>query len=140
MTKTPIKPALYGFLIDPQAQQISRIEMPADSRGNLDTMYQVIGCELVEVAYINDQRDGVFVDEEGLLKPQQYFFFIEGGHQPLAGRGVVLGCDEEGETVAPTVTLDWLRAHTAFVHRLGHGLTAISSPAEMQQKVAGFFP
>ena len=139
MTKSPIQGAVYGFLIDPQAQKISRIEMPADLRGNLDTMYQVIGCELVEVAYINDQRDGVFVDEEGLLKPQKYFFFIEGGHQPLAGRGIVLGCDEEGETIAPTVTLDWLRANVSFIERIASGITAITSPTGVRSDVIESF-
>jgi hypothetical protein len=140
MTKSPIKKPLYGFLIDPRAQNITRIEMPADSRGNLDAMYKAIGCSLVEVVYINGERDGVFVDEEGLLKMPTEFFFIKGFHQPLAGRGIVLGCDGDGETTSPaSVTLEWLREHTAFVHRLAPGVTAITSPSELADQVESFF-
>ena len=139
MTKSPIPKPLYGYLIDPLAQKITRIEMPADSRGNLDTMYKAIGCYMVEVAYFNGANDGVFVDEEGMLKLPTEFFFIKGCHQPLAGRGVVLGCDEEGNTIAPTVTMDWLREHTAFVHRIAPGLTAIVAPDELSAQVRSFF-
>lgn len=141
MTKRPIKQPIYGFLIDPRAQRITRIELPnGTSRENLDAMYKAIGCSLVEVVYMNGERDGVFVDEEGLLKMPTEFFYIKDFHQPLAGRGIVLGCDEDGETTSPaSVTLEWLREHTAFVHRLAPGLTAITSPNEMTEQVESFF-
>jgi hypothetical protein len=139
MTTSPIKPAIYGYLIDPHSERITRIELPNESRGNLDAMYKAIGCDLVEPVYLNEARDAVFVDEEGLLKGPQHFFFIEGCHQPLAGRGVVLGCNEEGDSVNPVLTLDWLREHTAFVTRIGHGITAISAPQRMHGVVMAFF-
>ena len=88
MTKSPIPKAVYGYLIDPMAERITRVEMPSDSRGNLDAMYKAIGCGCVEVAYFNGANDGVFVDEEGMLKAPTEFFMIEGNHQPLAGRGI----------------------------------------------------
>ena len=108
--------AIKGFLIDPQTMRITPIELPGQSRENLNAMYKAIGCDLVEAVYLNKEQDAVFVDEEGLLKEPTLFFYIEGTHQPLAGRGVVIGCDEEGESVSVrAVTLDWLRANTAFV-------------------------
>lgn len=140
MTRSPIKPAIYGFLIDPASNSISRLEFPTGKRV-LDVMYEAIGCDLVEIVYLNGERDGVFVDEEGLLKPQKDFFYIEGTHQPLAGRGVVLGCDSEGETISPAaVTLDWLRANVSFIEHLAPGLTAISTPSGVTvDKIARFF-
>jgi hypothetical protein len=140
LAKTPIGKSVKGFLIDPLALRITPIELPGQSRDNLATMYKAIGCDLVEVVYLNNKRDGVFVDEEGLLKGPTDFFYIEGTHQPLAGRGVVVGCDEEGETVsAQAVTLEWLRENTAFVKMLAPGVTAISSPQKMVGKVQEFF-
>ena len=56
MTKSPIPKPMYGYLIDPLAQKITRIEMPADSRGNLDAMYKAINCDMVEVAYFKRRK------------------------------------------------------------------------------------
>lgn len=137
MTTSPIKPGFYGFLIDPHAQQISRVEFSGTD--TLQEIYKAAHVDIVDVVYLNEAGDGVFVDDEGLLKGPKYFFYIEGTHSPLAGRGVVLGVDGEGESIAPTVTLDWLRAHTAFVHLLAPGVTAISSPSKLAERVQEFF-
>lgn len=140
LAKSPIPKAVKGFLIDPIAMQITAIELPGQSRDNLQTMYKAIGCDLVEPVYMNRERDAVFVDEEGLLKNPTMFFYIEGFDNPLAGRGVVVGCDSEGETISPrAVTLDWLQANTAFVKMLAPGVTAVAAPQGMARKVAGFF-
>jgi hypothetical protein len=52
---------------------------------------------------------------------------------------VVLGCDEEGETIAPTVTLDWLRANVSFIERIASGITAITSPTGVRSDVIESF-
>lgn len=41
--------------------------------------------------------DVLYVDDEGLLKPQDNFFFIENCHQPLAGNGIIVGPEVETE-------------------------------------------
>ena len=141
LAKTPIKKAIKGFFIDPVAMTVSQIELPNGTpRDNLNAMYRMINCELVEAVYLNKEQDAVFVDEEGLLKGPTHFFYIEGTHQPLAGRGVVIGCDEEGKSVSvQAVTLEWLRANTAFVTMLAPGVTAIASPEKLVEKVQEFF-
>jgi hypothetical protein len=55
------------------------------------------------------------VDDEGLLKPQEGFFIYEGYRQPLAGNGLVLGTDEEGESVDPKMTLEELKSRVTFM-------------------------
>jgi hypothetical protein len=35
------------------------------------------------------------VNEEGLLEHPQHFFMFEGGHQPLAGNGVILSLTDD---------------------------------------------
>ncbi len=131
-----------GFLIDPLAQQISQVWINTADRHGLTDMYKVLDCDMVEPVYLNAEEDTLWVDEEGLLKNPQYFFYIEGLHQPMAGRGLVLGTKQTadgGISVDPkTVTLDWLREHTAFVHRLP-GLLAINSPESIRDQVHEFF-
>lgn len=101
---------MKAFLIDPKTKTIQEVEYDGDYRH----IYELgeFGC--FEVVYFNTAGDSVFVDEEGMFKEDRHFFIIEGYPQPLAGKGVVLGCDEDGETVAPTVTLDWLLDHVHF--------------------------
>lgn len=43
--------------------------------------------------------DAVFVDDEGLLKSDlDAGFVLEPYNRPLIGNGLIMGCDEEGET------------------------------------------
>lgn len=73
---------------------------------NLDDYYKNLKCDMFTCVDI-DKKNTVFVDDEGLLKPnpKNYFtikkeksWFQDDYH--LAGRGLVLGIDNEtGETV-----------------------------------------
>lgn len=62
-----------------------------------------------DVVRINNENDGIFVDDDGLYKHNDRFFLWKGYPQPLAGRGLILGCDEEGESIAPSVSLEAVR-------------------------------
>jgi hypothetical protein len=59
-----------------------------------------------------DLTDTLFVDDEGLLKPElvDYFCLPLFYPTPLAGRGVVVGIDEEGETVGCFTTAEEVKA------------------------------
>ena len=53
-----------------------------------------------------DDANTIYLDDEGLYRDTQAYFQWEGYHQPLQGRGLILGVDyETGETVPPTITL-----------------------------------
>ena len=62
--------------------------------------------------------DIIYVDDEGLLKPLDWFFAVKGGHQPFAGCGLVLGSNAEGETVSARIALHGAQApRPASAHR-----------------------
>jgi hypothetical protein len=42
----------------------------------------------------------VIVDDEGLLKNNNRYFKLSEFHQPLAGRAIIVGYDDEGETIS----------------------------------------
>lgn len=90
-----------AILIDPHAQTVQSVEW----NGDYKHIYQLIDCDCYDVARINKHGDGVFVDDEGLYKENQAFFVVDGYPQPLAGKGLILGVDAEGESVAPNVAL-----------------------------------
>lgn len=45
----------------------------------------------IERGHILDNGDEVYVNEEGLLSSEEYFFWIKGAHQPFAGNGYIIG-------------------------------------------------
>ena len=91
-----------AILIDPHSQTVQ----PVEWNGDYKHIYELTGCDCYDVARINKHGDGVFVDDEGLFKEEQAFFLVSGYPQPLAGKGLILGVDEEGESVEPKVTLE----------------------------------
>lgn len=109
---------MKAILIDPRTKTLEGIELPDDSRARMERIYALLGCSYVDCVRLDTGRDAVFVDDEGLLGDlsAQRFFWLEGTHSPLAGAGVIMGADEEGETVAPTIALDEVAERLHWVH------------------------
>jgi hypothetical protein len=102
---TPEAPAT-GFLIDPASRSIA----PWLYNGDWRTIAPAIriGQSPFTIVEIGG-GDVIYVDDEGLLKPLDWFFAVKGGHQPFAGCGLVLGTDDEGETVSARIALQELK-------------------------------
>lgn len=105
---------MTGFktiLIDPFTRTVSEVEY----NGQYKHIYDLIQCDTYDAARINQHGDAIFVDDEGLFKEEQAFFWHEDYPQPLAGRGLLLGCRAtDGETIAPTTTLEEVRSKVQF--------------------------
>ena len=76
-----------------------------------------LNCDLFDLVNISE-TDGIFVDDEGFLKPQVGYFVFEGYPGVLAGHGIVSGTDEAGESIAPTLTIEQVRAKIIFMNHL----------------------
>jgi hypothetical protein len=71
---------------------------PDGERDNLvGVLHRIIGgyVQTVNVRGLREE-DQLYVDEEGLLKPQNGFFRWRGYDQPLAGKGLVVGGELTG--------------------------------------------
>lgn len=100
------------FLINPFTREITEVTFA----GDYSKIYPLIDCDCFDIARINEHGDGICVDDEGLYREEQSFFYFDGYPQPLAGKGLVLGCRmSDGETVAPHITLQELRDRVKFV-------------------------
>lgn len=87
-----------AYLIDPAARTIT----PVEYDGNYKSIYELIGATTFDVVRVEND-DCIFVDDEGLINGngQRNGFWTYGEYpQPLAGKGLVLGTDEEGESVS----------------------------------------
>jgi hypothetical protein len=104
---------MQAYLIDPFTQTVN----PVEYDGNYKSIYGFIDATAFDLARFNNKGDAVFVDDEGLINGQpQKFFSVRGYHSPLAGKGLVLGCDmETGDSCAPSVSLEWMRENVVFV-------------------------
>lgn len=99
---------MKSVLINPYTQTVATVEIDEQAEG-LEQYYRLIGCEYVEHVALTD-KDGLFIDEEGMLKteicnprnpdeciPQAYFML--GNGVVIAGIALVVAGDDEGNTV-----------------------------------------
>lgn len=102
---------MKAILIDVNQECVRPVVV--DDRDHLQSMYNLIGCELVDRVSIND-HDDIWVDDEGLLTLTEDSKFFTYNGQLLAGNGLVMGVNGMGESVEPTITIDEVRARVKF--------------------------
>lgn len=107
---------MKAILIDALNHEIKEVTLNTEE-STLKQWYQLIGCDLVEVAHYITEEDSILVDEEGLLKPQDHFFYYKGAHQPFAGNGLIVGVDEEGDDTSCKISLEEVIQNTEFLTR-----------------------
>jgi len=101
-TLTTPKPAkiekkFNAVLIDPYANTVKNVTYNGDFRH----IYEL--CQIRTFDFVPLQNtDDLFVDDEGLLNltPETRFFAIDGETGPIAGRGLVLNHDSQGESIS----------------------------------------
>ncbi|MGE5512376.1 MAG: hypothetical protein ACM31O_14105 [Bacteroidota bacterium] len=120
-TAQRVKPSatnpVVGWLIDPQQCSVT----PAAYDGDYRTIYRLCRFDLFTVVEFGS--DALFVDDEGLLKQPRHFFALDGYQQPLAGCGLMLGTDEDGDSVAPLCSIEEVIASVHFYEVEWHPLT-----------------
>jgi hypothetical protein len=92
------------ILIDPEAQTVTEL----DFEGNYLDIQKTIGCRCFTVVGIDGpDQEGIFVDDEGLLHGEGFVFKFNG--HPLVGKGLIMGCDNEGESIGTTLSVPVIR-------------------------------
>jgi hypothetical protein len=74
-----------------------------DILGNLEDIYVLLGCRPLD-AINYDDKNVLYVDDEGLLKNDQRYFSINGKN--FAGKGLVMGYDDEGDSIDTSLNAD----------------------------------
>lgn len=94
-----------------------------DHNGDFRNIYKLLSHETHPVDCFDvvrlDHGDGIFVDDNGLLNNPQRFFLIRDYHSPLAGKGLCLGSDAEGDSIAAKTAIGWFRSNIAFAEVCG---------------------
>jgi len=106
-----------AYLINSKDRTITEITYTPDK----DSLGALIGCDLICTGATTNVGDTLFIDDEGLLKPQQYFFRWKprSDSQPYAGNGIWVGREvETGRgyyTEDPTPTIEQLSQLIEFL-------------------------
>lgn len=105
---------MRAIKIDSKNKTVSEIDVSDNSTERLRQMQAVVGgC--IEPAHDLDNCDTVYVNEEGLFGAEA-FFEIEGGHQPFAGDGIVLGfLPYTGDSTSAKSSVSEIRAKVKFL-------------------------
>ena len=76
--------------IDPVSRTVTEVDLKKNPNRTLDELYEIIGCDLVELVQID--ADMVMVcDEEGKCKTVQGAFTFIGSGMVIAGTAIILG-------------------------------------------------
>lgn len=111
---------MNAYLIDPHQQTVTAV----DYDGSLHGAYKLMGVDLITTLYINNERDCIYLDDEGLFvdADRQAYFWWDGYPQLLAGRGLVVGTDQMGETVAPVCSLEFVQSKVRWQPKATAGM------------------
>lgn len=130
-------PLVQAILIDPFACSISEIEVDG---GNHRSYYPLLSHETAEVTCFSVAYPGVlvggdalFVDDEGLMKEPERFFLV-GGTQPFAGKGLIIGADAEGNAAPARTPKFFLDLTVRFVRFEGSRLVYTTTPWQPGQQ------
>ena len=87
-----------AILIDPFNETVSQVTL-VDTK--LQTIRTLIDCEIITMTGLANGVD-MILDDEGLLKDSesQAYFKFGIGSQPFAGKALIVGTDDEGNTVS----------------------------------------
>ena len=102
---------MKALLIDSKNRMISQIEIGE----HFTEISKAIGCEVFAAPHIMKNNDTLYCDDEGLLKNPEHFFLLDSYPQPIAGNGLILGCDDEGESVDVSMSLIELSSRITFM-------------------------
>ena len=103
---------MKAILIDVYEKEIRVV----DYDGTLDFIYFNLACKTFDVVRVDDVNS-IFVDDEGLMRQNQLYFEYSGSDRifQLAGNGLVLGVDDEGNSISPTLTIEDVKGKVSFL-------------------------
>jgi hypothetical protein len=106
---------MKAYLINPLDRTITTV----DYDGNYKSIHKLCDFDTFDVVGLTDDGDTLFVDDEGLIKgPVYQFFGIRGYPALLAGKALILGTDEDGNSIEPKHDITFYKARLCWIERL----------------------
>lgn len=104
---------MRAILIDPKSRTVTEVDVKEGDAFN-DHAHELMGCRCFTCCTAialngeegDSQDDMMLADDEGLLNNPEHFFLIKAYGRPVAGKCLIVGMDEHGETVAAKIAID----------------------------------
>jgi len=108
---------MQAYFINPFSRNVTTVDYDGDDKSISRMIDASRGCLDVVRLYWNQMsiHDAAFVDDEGLYVEDQTFWIHRNYPPPLAGKALVLGCDEKGDSVAPKTSFETLSNDIRFI-------------------------
>ncbi|MCA1493183.1 DUF3846 domain-containing protein [Ensifer sp. NBAIM29] len=105
------------YLVEPLIGTIRIVSIPAENR--LGVIRSLIECDLIDMVRI-DERHAIVVDDNGLGETLPCVTELEGYASPLAGNLLIIGTDDNGETIDVETEIDEIAARLTIVRPVLH--------------------
>jgi len=106
---------MNALLINPIDETITEVTFSGDYK----QIQKAIDANCFGVVSIPNDDD-IYIDDEGLLKGNNYFFMHKDVPTPLCGKGLVLGANHDtGDSTSVHVTLKELKHSITFLGQQG---------------------
>lgn len=106
---------MKAIKIDVANRWVKEIELEP----GLDPIYKELDCETFTVPFVYDNMDGLYVDDESLLKDYSNilgaFRIKEYPYQAFLGNGLIIGADEMGEPEDVGSSVEFIREQVTFL-------------------------
>lgn len=104
---------MNAYFINPFSQKITTV----DYDGDYQSISRMIDASrgYFDVVRLYQNQDAAFVDDEGLYVEDQQFWIHRNYPQPLAGKALVLGCNDEGDSIEPQTSFETLTNDIQFI-------------------------
>ena len=86
---------MRAIIINPEKKEVTEIQIGSDYK----EIYKAISCDTFSCPITYGNNDSLYCDDEGLFKPQKGGVIMEDWVYPILGKMLVLGTDENGESV-----------------------------------------
>ena len=107
------------------------------SKLEVDEINSLIGSRMFTAVRLYANRDGAFIDDEGLFVDNQMFWIHRNYPTPLAGIGIITGCDDTGETTSPIEKLQTVWDDIVFIGRRSDiGKDVMLADKKIQKEIA----
>ena len=97
---------MKAILINPHLATVTEV----DYDGNYKSIYKLIKADTFDFVRLTSDGEGLYVDDNGLFAGDQSYFIIQTPdmEEPmqLAGPALLLGNDDEGESIATKFSTD----------------------------------
>lgn len=113
-----------GFLINVETKEITEVLIK-----DIKHVRDLIGndCSFFSPVMLDENND-LMVDDEGLNKNPQHFFFFKGLPNPLAGNAILIGWDKkEADATDSSHSLEWIKNNIIFMNKRDVNMWALTN-------------